>query len=52
MGDIGKRFASEMGIHKNGRSNVFPITYRILIYNVWAASMMLADELEASYWIN
>ena len=40
-----------MGTCKNGRSNIFPITYRILIYNVWAASMILVDKLEASLWI-
>ena len=41
MGNIGKRFDSEMGILKNDKNNIFPITYTILIYNVWAASMRL-----------
>ena len=41
MGNIEKRFDSEMGIRKNCRSNLIPKTYRIIIYNVWAASMRL-----------
>ena len=45
MGNIGKRFDSEMAINKNGRSNLFLKTYRILIYNLWAASMGLVDKL-------
>ena len=32
MGNMGKRFDSKMGIRKNGRGILFPITYRILIY--------------------
>ena len=52
MENIGKSFDSEMGIRKNGRSNLFPITYRKLIYNLWAASMRLVDKLEASPCIN
>ena len=52
MGNIGKIVDSEMGMRKNGRSNLIPITYRTLIYNVWAASMGLVDKLEASPWIN
>ena len=51
MANIGKIFDSEMEIHKNGRSNLFPITYRTLIYNSWAASMRIGNKLEASLWI-
>ena len=51
MGNIVKKFDSEMGTRKNGRNNVFPITYRLLIYNVRAASMRIVDKLEASLWI-
>ena len=52
MGNIGKRFDSEMGMLENGRNNLFPITYRILIYNAWVASMRLVGKLEASPCIN
>ena len=31
MGNIGKIVDSEMGMRKNGRSNLIPITYRTLI---------------------
>ena len=47
MESMGKWFDSEMGTGKNGRRNLFPITYRILIYNVWAASLRQIDKLEA-----
>ena len=46
MGNIGKRFDSEMGIRRNGRNNLFPINYRIFIYNVREASMKLLDKPE------
>ena len=42
-GNIGKTFNSEIGIRKNGRSNLFLLSYRILIYNVWTASIRLVD---------
>ena len=48
VGNIGKRFGSEIGVRTNDRSNLFPIPYTILIYNVWAASLSLVDKLEPS----
>ena len=35
------RFDSEMVIRNIRKSNLFLITYRTLIFNVWAASMRL-----------
>ena len=53
MGNMEKSFDSEIGIRKNGRSNLFPKTYRTFIYNEWAAAIRLSiDKLEASPWIN
>ena len=49
---MGKEFDSEMGILKNDRNIIFPITDRILIYNIWAASLRLVDRPQASLCIN
>ena len=47
-----KKVFPEMGMLKNGRSNIFSITQIILIYNVWAASMRLVNKLEVTAWLN
>ena len=42
MGNIGRRFDSEMGIRNKDRSNLFPMNCRILIYNLLVASMRIS----------